>query len=62
MELNQGKPILFKTSKLTGYEILYEFNKLVLPLVVHKEEAVTASKGAKMIAGGASAAGYKKKK
>ncbi len=41
MELNDDlseKPILFRAGTLTGLEMLYEFNKLVLPLVKVKEE------------------------
>ena len=41
VELNDDlseKPILFRAGTLTGLEMLYEFNKLVLPLVKVKEE------------------------
>ncbi len=38
-----AKPIVFKAGTLTGLEMLYEMNKMLLPLVKVKDEAPTVS-------------------
>lgn len=51
VELNEGKPILFKTQNLTRLELISEFNRLVLPLV-KEEEVAKETKTAKAAGGG----------
>ena len=53
VDLNDGRTIRFKSSTLTALELINEFNKIVLPLVVIKDEGITETKAAKLAAGGA---------
>ena len=45
---HDGKSILFKTGRMDTFDILHQFNTMVLPLVKIEEEVVTASKGERM--------------
>ena len=47
------RPIIFKLGNLSGFETLYQFNKIVLPLVQsEEEESPKETKATKKAAGG----------
>jgi topoisomerase IA-like protein len=45
---NDGKKVVFKAGLLNNYEILSEFNRILLPMVTEDVKVVTQSKGEKM--------------
>ena len=48
VELNEGKDLVFKTGRLQGVEILYHFNKFILPKVKLDTGAGLTTKAAKL--------------
>jgi len=48
----KAKPIVFRASTMSSLEMLYEMNRILLPLVVQKEEVVMETKAAKLMASG----------
>lgn len=49
--VDDHKPITFKLANLTASETLYQFNRLVLPLVKEEVPETVSTKGAKLIKG-----------
>jgi len=46
------KPLVFRAATMTGLEMLYEMNRILLPLIKEKEEEAVGSKAAKLMGAG----------